>query len=536
VLLVILLGLGLMGGLYLGTGKVITFIIENIPTNLVHPTTLLSSLFSLTGAVLLVSNSVVALGVLFAAQDLELIRASPLSRSKFFLGRFADIFLTSSTASFAMTLPILYGFGYAYNADLYYFLLAPPVFILFLIIPVFLAASFVTAALALIPSSLIRDFFLIIGSLLLVAILLVARYVFLTTTSATSLSEIIVALQSLSLPYRNGSPPYWAATTLGTVLSPAQEGAYPSLCYLIFGAACSLCFAILSFYWGFDRALAAYQSSKGIQSQQWSMLLRRILDILPISKMMAALLFREITALLREPAQIFQIVLLGGLSSLYLYNFSFIAEMDALPEKIREWWQVSLILIHFGLTGFLLTAAANRFAFPAISMERHAIWIIAVSPVPLHIFIFTKFLAWSVILGTPTIIAVAWGTVLITHSYLHSAITATFALFQTIAIIGLSQGLGARFARFDWDHFTQLAASLGSIVFMVSSLCIIAVFIFPAAVIFSIVIAGYEDLLSTPLKGYGIAGGIFLLVGIVSISFTRSILRMGEQDLAKRLP
>ena len=45
----------------------------------------------------------------------------------------------------------------------------------------------------------------------------------------------------------------------------------------------------------------------------------------------------------------------------------------------------------FALAGFVLTAVAGRFAFPSVSMEGSAFWLIRSAPVSLRAFLWIKF-------------------------------------------------------------------------------------------------------------------------------------------------
>src|SRR5205085_1988025 len=47
-------------------------------------------------------------------------------------------------------------------------------------------------------------------------------------------------------------------------------------------------------------------------------------------------------------------------------------------------------------------------------------------------------------------------------------------------IVGMAIGLGARYANFNWEHSSQLAAGFGNMVFMLSSVTLISLNLIPA--------------------------------------------------------
>jgi hypothetical protein len=58
---------------------------------------------------------------------------------------------------------------------------------------------------------------------------------------------------------------------------------------------------------------------------------------------------------------------------------------------------------------------------------------------------------------------------------------ANFALgaIMTFGLVGLAMGLGATFANFTWEHPSQLAASFGSLIYMLGSTVLILICLMP---------------------------------------------------------
>jgi len=103
-----------------------------------------------------------------------------------------------------------------------------------------------------------------------------------------------------------------------------------------------------------------------------------------------ALAFREIRSFMRDQTQWSQIFLVLALIIIYIYNFTLLP-LDRSPIK-AFYLQNLLSFLNMGLALFVLTAVAGRFAYPAVSMESEAFWIIRSSPVSLSRFLWIKFL------------------------------------------------------------------------------------------------------------------------------------------------
>ncbi len=68
----------------------------------------------------------------------------------------------------------------------------------------------------------------------------------------------------------------------------------------------------------------------------------------------------------------------------YLYNFS-VLPLDQTPMP-SFFLQNLVSFLNLGLAGFILSAVAGRFIFPAVSQEGFSFWIIRSSPVPFRPF------------------------------------------------------------------------------------------------------------------------------------------------------
>jgi len=101
--------------------------------------------------------------------------------------------------------------------------------------------------------------------------------------------------------------------------------------------------------------------------------------------------------------------------------------------------------------------------------------------------------------------------------------------------VGLAIGLGAVFANFEWEHTSQLAASFGSLVFMLCSTALIALNVVPAMILIflrTLISFGYEF---TALEWYSAVGSAAALLVYINFAAARTALTAGERALARSL-
>jgi ABC-2 type transport system permease protein len=195
----------------------------------------------------------------------------------------------------------------------------------------------------------------------------------------------------------------------------------------------------------------------------------RLLDVLipmvPLTAVRRHLLIKDVKVFLRDVSQWSQLMLLVALVLVYLYNFRVldlerIKYMSGVVKNVYA-------LVNLGMAGFVMATVSARFAFPAVSAEGQAFWIIRTAPIRLGEFLWSKF--WSallpVLLLTETLTVVANGFLGI-DPFLK-IISAIAIVFMTVALVGMATGPGARYPRFNADSPTQVAGSYGGITFMI---------------------------------------------------------------------
>jgi ABC-2 type transport system permease protein len=193
---------------------------------------------------------------------------------------------------------------------------------------------------------------------------------------------------------------------------------------------------------------------------------------LPVAPAARGLLVKDLKVFLRDTTQWSQLLLLGALAFMYVYNFR-ILDLSRIPY-------MSLVVknayafVNLAMAAFVLSAVAVRFVFPAVSAEGSAFWIVRSAPVSMRSFLWSKF--WT---GFVPILLLTVTLTIASNHFLGidpvlEVLTIVAVVFMTFALVGLAVGMGAQYPRFSAETLTQIAGSYGGIAFMTMAVLFIA--------------------------------------------------------------
>jgi len=176
---------------------------------------------------------------------------------------------------------------------------------------------------------------------------------------------------------------------------------------------------------------------------------------------------KEIRVFFRDTTQWSQLILLGVLVTVYVYNIT------VLPLYTGE--EVSFLLINavsflnLGLAGFVVAAIAARFVFPAISIEGRMMWLLRSSPVDVRAVFWSKY--W---VGTIPLLAVALPLIVGTNLVLKASpfilvLTSVTMIGVTFALTSLALGFGALYPNYDTENVAEIPTSFGGLLFMMAA-------------------------------------------------------------------
>jgi ABC-2 type transport system permease protein len=481
--------------------------------------------------ILLLSNVIASLSTFFLAQDLDMLMASPVDPLRVYGARLGETIVNSSWMVGLLSVPLFLAYGFAYRADPWFYLLVAGVMIPFLILPAVSGVGITLILVNVFPARRTRDLLALIGILAAAGIVAVFRFLRPERlVRPDEFRDLVDFMAVLRTPSSVWFPNEWATEALMSYLGGTFDP-FPLLllvstagAFLVFGAALHLRF----FKNGFSRAQEGATRAEYRSRSRW---LEGVLR--PLPKRARVLVAKEIRVFFRDSTQWSQLILLGVLVVVYVYN------IKVLPLYTGE--QVSFFLINvvsflnLGLAGFVVAAIAARFVFPAMSLEGRMMWLLRSSPLDVRALFWSKY--W---VGTLPLLLVSVPLIVITNlilevsGFIFVLSTATMIL-ATMALTAMALGFGALFPNYDSDNVAEIPTSFGGLLFMMSAVAYLAgVVILEAWPVYSFLQGNLVDEPRRNIPGLsfvlGIVGAATLTVLAVVLPLRAGIRRVRALD------
>jgi ABC-2 type transport system permease protein len=278
----------------------------------------------------------------------------------------------------------------------------------------------------------------------------------------------------------------------------------------------------LAYYRGYSKA---QESAQQRAAEGW---LGRFAfaSLTPFGSVRRELVLKELRLFFRDTTQWSQLILLGVLVIVYVFNIRF---LPLTGEGITFLLRNIVPFLNLGLAGFVLASIAARFLFPGVSLEGRTLWLLRSSPISMRDLLWAKF--W---VGTLPLVLLAVTIVTVTNvllnvtSFMFALSTGTI-VFMTFALSGLAIGFGTYFPQYETENAAQIPTSFGGLLYMMTSIALIA----------GIVIAEanpvYAYLLSRTRGGPGDTTRMIVQFGLVAAACliaTIVPLRLAQRRLA----
>lgn len=424
-------------------------------------------------SMLLFSNLIASLSTFFLSRDLELLHVTPISRDAFFYARLIHTTIHSSWMVLFFSLPIFAAYGSVFGGGWTLYLWVALILPLFLVIPA-AAATLVTHLLVYcLPAKRIRDILFFIGLFAFIVIYFLFRMSqperLVQPEAFGNFAQFLRAMEMPSAPYL---PSSWSGEILGGTLfhRDVEQGFFFALLasYALFLPLASswICGAV--YLDGWSKAQESRQGRRKWPGFDW--FLDRVTCLFPVST--RAIMLKDIKTFLRDTTQWSQIFLLLALMVVYLYNFK-VLPLDRSPMPPGTLRTV-VSFANLALAGFVLSAIAMRFAFPAISLEGKAFWIMQCSPVSLRSLLWGKF--WLIALPLLFLgeVLVFLSNLLLQVPAWMMALSLITVCLMTFGIAAIGVGFGALYPNFNFDNAAEIPTSFGGAISMMVSIGFIA--------------------------------------------------------------
>ncbi|HET7600436.1 MAG TPA: hypothetical protein VFK09_09095 [Gemmatimonadales bacterium] len=421
-------------------------------------------------SILLLSNIITALSSFFLAKDLEMLAASPVHSFRLYAAKLVETALHSSWMVALLALPVLAAYGIVYHGGALY-----PAVVLAALAPFFLLPAIAGAAITLLLVNLVSArrakellSLVSIGAVGILALMLrLAQPEQLVRPEGfRSFVDFIAVLQAPTSPLL---PSEWATRTIMNWLFRVADPGPPALLWI--STAIALAIGALLHRELYRRAFSrAQESGPAAGGRRWAAALGSLLAAL--SPVKREFLLKDARLFFRDPTQWSQLILLGVLIVVYLFN------IQALPlfsgERLPGSIVTLVVFLNLGLAGFVLAAVAARFLFPAVSLEGRQMWLLRSSPLDLRAMFWSKY--W---IGTVPLLLLALGITVITNVILRAssfmmAVSVGTMLLYTLTASALALSFGAFYPRFDTENAAQIPTSFGGLVYMMASVGLLA--------------------------------------------------------------
>jgi ABC-2 type transport system permease protein len=483
-------------------------------------------------SLLLFSNLVTSLSTFFLARDLDLVLSTPIPTRSFYYSRLITTIANSSWMVLFFSLPIFIAYGSVFGGGLSFYVWAIMIMPLFLIIPAALGVLMTHVMVYCMPARRIRDLLFFVGLFTFIVVYFLFRFAqperLVQPESFGSFVQFLAAMEMSSSAFL---PSSWSADILAGSLfnRPIDQGFFYALLasYALFLPLVTSWISGAVYHSGWSKA---QESRQGRRKLAW---LDRALECMvrPFPGVLRVIMLKDIKTFLRDTTQWSQLFLLVALIVVYLYNFK-VLPLDRSPIPTAT-LKTMISFANLALAGFVLSAVAIRFAFPAVSLEGKAFWILQTSPISLRSLLWGKFWLNFVPLLLLGELLVFFSNLLLKVPSWMMTISLVTMFFMTLGISAIGVGVGALYPRFNFDSAAEIPTSFGGAICMIFSAAFIGIAVMIEA--WPIYLLAMEALSPGRLRVPPMSVIAPSLAGVAALTFAAVVLplRLGLKRLEK---
>lgn len=435
---------------------------------------MLGVIFLAFAAILLLSNLITALSSFFLARDLDLLVAAPLHWFRLYLAKLLETAGHSSWMVLLMAVPILTAYGIVFDGGPLFPFVAAAALIPFVILPAVIGAAITLLLVNVFPARRIRDLLTLVALGAVGGLALLFRLVrpeqLVRPEGFESLVEFLAVLRAPTNPFL---PTQWAADMIMNWLRHIADP-LPILLLVTTAAAFVMMGGWLHgqlFRDGYSKSQEG--AERFVRGRSWPNLMGQALGGLTPAR--REFLLKDIRIFFRDPTQWSQLILLGVLVVVYIFNIRSLPLFSG--ERVPFFLVTVIVFLNLGLAGFVLTAVAARFIFPSVSLEGRQLWLIQSSPLRFRTLLLSKY--W---LGTIPLVLLALGITATTNVLLRASpfmmlVSCGTIVAFTVAASALALCLGAYYPKFDTENAAQIPTSFGGLIFMMAGIALLGLLI-----------------------------------------------------------
>src|SRR5881296_1645799 len=426
-------------------------------------------------SILVLSNVITALSSFFLAKDLDLLVSAPVDWLRLYLAKLGETLLHSSWMVALMAVPILTAYGVIYRGGLVFVAVAVLTLVPMLALPAVAGSAITLVLVNVFPARRTRDLLSIVALGAAAGVILLFRLMrpeqLARPEGFRNLLDFITVLRTPTSPFL---PSEWATKSIMSFLRGSVDPLPLLLLWTTAGA--FITFGALlhrqMFATGFTKAQEG--AERFVRGTFWRWTVGWVLAPLPVAK--REFVLKDIRLFFRDTTQWSQLILLGALVVVYLFN------INALPlhrgEPVGFFYVTLVSFLNLGLAGFVLASIAARFIFPAVSLEGRQMWLLRSSPLDLRALLWSKYWVGTLPLLVLALLLTGLTNVLLEVGPFMMVMGLVTICGLTFAIAALALGFGALYPQFETENAAQIPTSFGGLVYMMATIALLAAVIF----------------------------------------------------------
>jgi ABC-2 type transport system permease protein len=479
-------------------------------------------------SILLLSNVVTALSSFFLAKDLDLLVAAPVDWLDLYLAKLGETMLHSSWMVALMAVPIVAAYGVVYDGGWLFPLVVLAVFLPLLTLPAVIGSATTLILVNVFPARRTRDLLSVItiaaAGLLVMLFRLVRPEQLARPEGFNNLLDFLTVLRAPTSPLL---PSEWATGSIMGYLVGPWDPLDLVLLWSTAGVFVALGAALHAQLYPTGFTKAQEGAERFVRGWFWQAAMAPAARFMSVAK--REFIVKDIKLFFRDTTQWSQLILLGVLVVIYLFN------IRALPlftgEQVPFFFVTLVSFLNLGLAGFVLASIAARFIFPSVSLEGRQMWLLRSSPLDLRALLWSKYWTGTIPLLVLALIITVFTNVLLRATGFMMAVSVGTIVLLTLAIAALALGFGALYPQFETENAAQIPTSFGGLVFMMTTVALLAaVIVLEAAPVYAYLQATRADQpLQISLRLALPFLGVILLCGLATALPLRIGLRRMEQ-------
>jgi len=424
---------------------------------------LLALVFLVSVVILFSSAMTAAIGAFFADLDLEIYHAAPRSKTRIIVARLAKTLGESATVVYVFLIPMFVAFARQYRVPPSFFPLVLINLALLLAIPVTAGALVIVVLVRYFPVRRVHQIVATLAIVVLTAAVVAFRMSrperFFTLIST---DDVVRVLKQIELPNIELYPGTALADLMVGLAQSMPVAHFPMKIVLtaVLLISAFVVFARRIYFAAFVRAresMAPAAIGAGAMTRATDRLLARF------DAPTRALIGKEVRMLSRDVAQWSQLFLMAALLFIYLYNI----RMLPLGGDTRAG---VIAYANLGMAGFVIAAICLRFAYPSVSSEGKAFWLLQSAPISYRRFLIVKVLVYALPLTLLALLLTAFANVILDADRIIWTFTVIGASLLAFTLVRMGVGLGALSPNFAAENPLQVGLSLGGFGYMALSL------------------------------------------------------------------